>query len=72
MAPDVSYDPGVHLEEMMNEAVTRTYLEDSLDFRIDAQTGLLMERHSTLPIKGNPLILTWEQMEGEEDVSLLP
>lgn len=72
LAPDVSYDPGVHLEEMMNEAVTRTYLEDSLDFRIDAQTGLLMERHSTLPIKGNPLILTWEQMEGEEDVSLLP
>lgn len=72
LAPDAAYEPGVSLEEMRTDASTTTYVDESLEFRIDAQTGLLMERHSALPIKGNPPILTWEQMEGEEDVSLLP
>jgi len=72
LAPNAAYEPGTSLEEMSTDAATATYVDESLEFRIDAQTGLLMERHSALPIKGNPPILTWEQMEGEEDISLLP
>lgn len=49
---------------------TSAYTDASFELRINAQTGEYIDPYSENSRTYNPAILTWEQMEGEEDVSL--
>ena len=49
---------------------TSAYTDASFELRINAQTGEYIDPYSQNSKTYNPAILTWEQMEGEDDVSL--
>ena len=49
---------------------TSVYTNPSFELRINAQTGEYIDPYSQNSKTYNPAILTWEQMEGEDDVSL--
>ena len=49
---------------------TSAYTDASFELRINAQTGEYIDPYSENSRTYNPAILTWEQMEGEDDVSL--
>lgn len=49
---------------------TSAYTDASFELRINAQTGEYIDPYSENSRTYNPALLTWEQMEGEEDVSL--
>ncbi len=49
---------------------TSAYTDASFELRINAQTGEYIDPYSQNSRTYNPALLTWEQMEGEEDVSL--
>ena len=49
---------------------TSAYTDASFELRINAQTGEYIDPYSENSRTYNPALLTWEQMEGEDDVSL--
>ncbi len=71
----LSHPGDIYPRVMNNDLImsrTGSRADSSIEWRFNAQTGEYMDRNPQRPMKSNPAILTWQQLQdSEEDITLL-